>query len=248
MSSTNLSNVCSKDNSIINPQYTFDSLTEYSGNQWAVDVAKKVVAAPGKQYNPLFIYSKTGLGKTHLMHAIRNEILSANPNYKICCVTSEALTNDIVMALRKDRSTALRKRYQKIDMLMVDDIQFLAHKNATQEEFFFIFDELYAKNKQIVMASSTQPKNLGGLMKGLKSRFSMGLLINILPPDFEAKVNIILSKAKQRKIKLTDITARMLASRIKPDMRLIEGALHTIEYLTCIQGKPICLKTIKAIL
>ncbi|UCE79776.1 MAG: chromosomal replication initiator protein DnaA [Nitrospiraceae bacterium] len=233
----------------LHPKYTFNNFITGSSNQFAHAAATAVAESPGKTYNPFFIYGGVGLGKTHLMNAIGNSVLQRNPDHSVLYVSSEQFTNEVVASLRHDKMTALKEKYRNLDLLLLDDVQFIANKTATQEEFFYTFNALYEKQKQIVISCDRPPKEIRDVTDRLRSRFNMGLIADIQPPDIETKLAIIDKKAEMMDIrKIPEEVALFLAKKIKSNIRELEGSLIRIAAQSALTGEAIDLETSKKIL
>ena len=213
-------------NKILNPKYTFDTFVVGNNNRFAQAAALAVADKPSEAYNPLFLYGGVGLGKTHLMHAIGNRILKNYRNYKILYVTSEKFTNHMINAIKDNKMEVFRNQYRKIDVLLIDDIQFIAGKKQVQEEFFHTFNELYEEKKQIIISSDRPPKEIQLLEDRLKSRFEWGLLADISCPDYETRLAILRRKAQDEKILVDDIILANIATKIESNIRELEGVFN----------------------
>ena len=223
----------------LNPKYTFENFVVGASNQFAHAAAMAVAENPGKAYNPLFIYGGVGLGKTHLMQAIGNYILRRDPNKKVVYVTTETFMNQLIEALKSDNIHKFRERYRSVDILLIDDIQFIGGKERTQIEFFHTFNALYDAEKQVVITSDRPPRDIPTLTERLKSRFEWGLIADIQPPDFETRVAILKRKAEEECIEVSDRVIKMLAAAIRSNVRQLEGALVKLKAKATLEGKPI---------
>lgn len=223
----------------LNPKYTFDTFVIGNGNRFAHAAALAVAESPAKSYNPLFVYGGSGLGKTHLMHAISHVIVKNFPNLKILYVTGEQFTNELIDSIRYERQVEFRNTYRKIDILLIDDIQFLAGKEGTQEEFFHTFNTLYEANKQIIISSDRPPKEIPTLEERLRSRFEWGLTTDINPPDYETRIAILRKKAQLENFIVPDEIITFIASEIQSNIRELEGALSKITAYCMLTNQPI---------
>jgi chromosomal replication initiator protein len=227
--------------SVFNPKYTFESFVVGSCNQFAHAAARAVVTNPSRMYNPLYLYGGVGMGKTHLMHAIGRALQSAYRQMKVIYVSSEHFMNEMINSLRYDRMTSFQGRYRSVDALLVDDIEILGSKERTQEEFFHTFNALHESGKQIVISSDCPPKEIPGLVERLRSRFEWGLIADIQAPDLETKMAILDRKAEEEGVQLPEDVRAFLATKLKSNIRELEGALVRLIAMTSLTGMPITL-------
>jgi chromosomal replication initiator protein len=223
----------------INPEFTFDNFVEGKSNQMARAAALQVAENPGRAYNPLFLYGGVGLGKTHLMHAVANQIRASRPGARVAYVHSEGFVGDMVRALQHNTINEFKQAYRTVDALMIDDIQFFAGKDRSQEEFFHTFNALLEGQQQVILTCDRYPKEVVGLEERLKSRFGWGLTVAIEPPELETCVAILMSKAQQARVDLPEEVAFFIAKRIRSNVRELEGALRRVVANSQFTGRPI---------
>ena len=231
---------------MFNPKSTFDTFVVGSSNRFAHAAALAVAEQPGVAYNPLFLYGGVGLGKTHLMHAIGHFIQEHFPNMRMLYLPSEMFTNELVAAIKNNKNVEFRNRFRNVDVLMLDDIQFIAGKESTQEEFFHTFNTLYEAKKQIVLTSDRPPKDIATLEERLLTRFEWGLTADIQPPDFETRIAIIKRKAELLEFHLPDQVAEYIANKLKNNIRQLEGAVKKVQAYCLLDGAPPSIKTAQA--
>ena len=231
--------------SAFNARYEFESFVVGSSNQFAHAAARAIAENPARSYNPLFLYGGVGLGKTHLLHAIGHTIQRKQPQLRVMYLPAEQFVNELISSLRFNRMPDFRERYRNIDFLMVDDIQFLANKERTQEEFFHTFNTLYSSQKQIVLSSDSSPRNIPALEERLRSRFEWGLIADIQPPDLETKVAILRRKADHDGVDLSDDVSLFIARQVKSNIRELEGMLNRVAAFASLTGKPLSLDLAK---
>jgi chromosomal replication initiator protein len=232
----------------INPAYTFNTFVVGPSNSLAHAAAFAVSQNLGKVYNPLFIYGGTGLGKTHLLHAIGNEAKKTNPTLKLHYESSDKFMHEFISSIRFDKSHQFREKYQRADLLLIDDVQFFSKKEQTQEMFFHIFNTLYEQQKQIVLTSDTFPKEINGLQSRIKSRMEWGLVVDIQTPDLETKIAILQKKAASHDIELDDQVSNYIASRVNSNIRALEGALVRVEAFASLTHQPITIELAQRVL
>jgi chromosomal replication initiator protein len=230
---------------VLNPRYTFDTFVVGSSNQFAHAAARAVAETPSRSYNPLFLYGGVGLGKTHLMHAIAHEVLRRSPGMHVFYLSAERFLNELINALRFEKMHEFKRRYRELDVLLMDDVQFIAGKDSTQEEFFHTFNALHDAQKQIVVTSDALPKEIPTLEERLRSRFEWGLIADIQPPDLEMKVAIIRKKAATEKIEVPNDVALFIAGTVKSNIRELEGRLNRVLAFSSLTGRPLSVELAK---
>jgi chromosomal replication initiator protein len=223
----------------LNPKYTFETFVIGSSNRFAHAAAVAVAEAPAKAYNPLFVYGESGLGKTHLLHAIGHYARNLYPGVRVRYVNSEEFTNDFINSIRDDKAQAFQSRYREIDVLLIDDVQFLQRAERTQEEFFHTFNTLHNANKQIVITSDLAPKQLQGFEERMRSRFEWGLITDVQPPDLETRIAILRKKSAHEKLTATDDVLEFIASKISTNIRELEGALIRVTAFASLNRQPV---------
>ncbi|MEM6792527.1 MAG: chromosomal replication initiator protein DnaA [Acidobacteriota bacterium] len=227
------------------PRYRFDTFVVGGSNQFCHAAARAVAEGPSNSYNPLFLYGGVGLGKTHLMHAIGQEIIHSRPDLRVLYIPTEQFVNELINSIRFDRMQQFRERYREIDVLLIDDIQFIANKERTQEEFFHTFNTLYTSQKQIILSSDSSPRNIPTLEERLRSRFEWGLIADIQPPELETKVAILRRKADLESIDMPDEVALFIAQHVKSNIRELEGMLNRVVAFSSLTGRLISLDLAK---
>ncbi|GAB4539944.1 MAG: chromosomal replication initiator protein DnaA [Thermodesulfovibrionia bacterium] len=232
----------------LNPKFVFDTFVTGPSNQFARASAWAVAESPGKTYNPLFIYGGVGLGKTHLMNAIGNSVIDKNPHFRLLYIPAEQFINEFIYSMRNDRMDEFKNRYRNLDMLLIDDIHFIAGKSGTQEELFHTFNALYDSHKQIVFSSDRPPKDISPLTERLRSRFGMGLIADIQPPDIETRMAILGKKAELEGIRLPEDVVFFLSSKIKSNIRDLEACMIRLGAYSSLSGKEITVEMCKEVL
>lgn len=232
----------------LNPRYTFDTFVVGNCNQFAHAAARAVAERPSRAYNPLFLYGGVGLGKTHLMQAVGHLIKAHSKESRLAYVSAERFTNEVISSLRYDKMVSFRDKYRSVDVLLIDDIEFLAGKERTQEEFFHTFNALYEAQKQVVISSDCTPKEIPGLEERLRSRFAWGLTADLQPADLETKLAILAKKSESQGVKLPDDVALFIATRIKSSIRDLEGALIRLVAYSSLTGTEISLSMAQQVL
>lgn len=237
-----------KGSSILNPRFSFDAFVVGPSNRFSYAACMAVAESPAKAYNPLFVYGHVGLGKTHLLQAIARQLKENNPHLKCCYTSSEKFTNELIEAIRHRSTPQFRQKYRNIDVLLIDDIHFIAGKEATQEEFFHTFNALHNARKQIIISSDRSPKEIARLEDRLSSRFAWGLITDIQPPDYETRVAILRKKTEKDPIDVPDDILSFIAEQVKTNIRELEGALIRVVASSILEEKPLCLETAKGVL
>ena len=233
----------------LDPRFTFDSFVSASSNRLACAAAKTVAETPGRHYNPLFIYGASGLGKTHLLHAIGNYIVENYRNYRVLYVTTETFLNDYVDAIRQGKSTmAFKRHYRECDVLLIDDVQFMQNKEGLQEELFHTYNDLHQAGKQIVLTSDRPPKSIDDLEDRLRSRLLSGLLVEIDPPDLETRLAILRTKAERERVRVPDEVLEFIATNVRDNIRELEGALIRVTAFANLNQEPVSLESAERVL
>jgi chromosomal replication initiator protein len=236
------------DNYQFNPKYTFDTFVVGKSNRFAQAACEAVAKDPGEAYNPLFIYGGVGLGKTHLLHAMGHYIKQQNPLAKVLYITADKFMNELIESIRHDKNIEFRQKYRTLDLLLIDDIQFLAGKESTQEEFFHTFNTLYEARKQIVISSDSSPKEIPTLEERLRSRFEWGVIADIQPPDFETRLAILRKKAEVERIQVSDDVLSFIATKVKANIRELEGSLIRVAAFALLTQSAITIENTQDIL
>ena len=232
----------------LNPKYTFDSFVVGGGNRFAHAAALAVAESPAEAYNPLFIYGGSGLGKTHLMHAIGHYVHQQYPDKRVLYTSGETFTNELIAAIQQNRNIEFRSRFRNVDVLMVDDVQFIAGKESTQEEFFHTFNALHSSGKQIILTSDRRPQEIARLEERLRTRFAWGLLADVKRPDIETRIAILREKAQQEHIKVEDEVLNVIATHVDNNIRELEGSLNRLKAYADLIGRPITLELCNEVL
>ncbi len=229
----------------LNPDYTFETFVVGPNNRMAHAASLAVAEKPGQSYNPLFIWGGVGLGKTHLMHAIGHEVSRRTPGARVVYVSSEKFTNELIVSIQKNTTHEFKQRYRNVDVLLIDDIQFLAGKESTQEEFFHTFNTLYDSKKQIVISSDRPPKEIEQVEERLVSRFAWGIVADIKPPDLETRIAILRKKSEMKGVSVPEEVIFFLAQNIDSNIRELEGALNKVMMYSQLMGRPISLEVVR---
>ncbi|MBR2572551.1 MAG: chromosomal replication initiator protein DnaA [Clostridia bacterium] len=227
---------------MLNPKYTFDTFVVGDSNRFAHAASLAVAEMPADAYNPLFLYGGVGLGKTHLMHAIGHHILASDPTCKLLYTTSESFTNEVIHAIQTNTTAQMRDKFRSVDVLMIDDIQFIAGKTSTQEEFFHTFNHLHSSSKQVIISSDRPPKDIPTLEERMTSRFEWGLIADIQKPDYETRVAILRKKAANEHIQVSDDVLNFIAEKVESNIRELEGSLTRVNAKSVIDRQPITLE------
>ena len=237
------------DDARLNPRYTFDTFVVGQGNRFACAAAQAVAETPARSYNPLFVYGESGLGKTHLLHAIGNYVRSYYPQLRVLYVNSEEFTNDFINSIRDEAGRSFQRRYRdNVDVLLIDDVQFFQGKDGTQEEFFHTFNALHNSQKQIVLSSDQPPKKLNGLEERLRSRFEWGLTTDVTPPDLETRIAILRRKADAERMQLPDDVLTLIADKVATNIRELEGALIRVTAYASVSKQPVTIESASQVL
>lgn len=232
----------------LNPNYTFENYVIGNNNHFSTAAAQKVAESPGRAYNPLFIYGGVGLGKTHLMHSIGNQMIKNRKDVKVAYISTEKFTNELINSIKDDKMIEFKNKYRNIDLLLIDDIQFIERKERTQEEFFHTFNALYDEGKQIVISSDRTPKEISSIEERLRSRFEMGLLADVQPPDYETRIAILKKKAEYENIEVSDDILDYIAGAFKDNVRELEGALLRVMAYASLTNIPATVNLARTIL